>query len=119
MEIKGAIVPRQGMNAAPRKTRESPRTLTKPVVSSPKRSVRAKQSPGCTSNSPFKHASTNLNAATLGLLVGFIFSSICMGVGGRIALYIVIKGVPFRRHLHNDETGSKSSPSSSLSESLK
>jgi hypothetical protein len=36
-----------------------------------------------------------------------------------MALYMVIKGVPFRRHRHSDETGSKSSPSSSLSESFK
>lgn len=34
-------------------------------------------------------------------------------------MYMVINGVPFRRHLHSDDTGSISSPSSSESESFK
>jgi hypothetical protein len=57
-------------------------TFTKPVVSSPNRSDRAKHSPGGKFRS-FMHAATNLNAAAFGLFASDIFSSTCSGSAGR------------------------------------
>ena len=92
-------------------------TLTKPVVSSPNRSDRVKHSPGGSFKS-FKQASTNLNAGFLGFFAACV-SSICNSSTGCRALYMVIRGVPFRRHRHSDDTGSISSPSSSRYASLR
>jgi hypothetical protein len=86
-------------------------------VSSPNKSDRVKHSPGGIFKS-LKHASTNLKAGFFGFFAAMALS-ICNGSAGCRELYMVMRGVPFLRHLHSEDTGSMSSPSSSLSVSFK